>query len=130
MVRAALVIALVACQGSGNSEKPRTKPADAAVLIDAAELVVEDARRVEPEPEPPDPGKLIAELGAIPAWQTVIDRAQLLARRGQHGVAFGRVGPAIMQLGAAPEPVGSAKPIDAGLEASPYVWLVDDTDGN
>jgi hypothetical protein len=130
MVRVALLLALVACQGSGNRDKPPPKPADAAVLIDAVEVVVEDAPRVEPEPEPPDPGKLIAELGAIPAWQAVIDRAQLLARRGQHGVAYGKIGPAIMQLGAAPEPVGSAKPIDAGLEPSPYVWLVDDTEGN
>ena len=48
------------------------------------------------EPDVPDPGRVIAELGAIPAWQAVVDRAQLLARRGQHGVVYGRVGPPVM----------------------------------
>ena len=135
-----LVLALlVACQGSGGTEKPPPKqPADAAPVEDAPDIVaVEDAPRVEPEPEPPDPGKLIAELGAIPAWQAVIDRAQLLARRGQRGVAYGKIGPPVMQIGEPPEPLGSAKPLvgsaaghGAGLEESPYVWLVDDTEGN
>jgi hypothetical protein len=127
-----LALSLVACQGSGGTEKPPPKPpADATLVEDAADIIaIEDAPRVEPEPEPPDPGKLIAELGAIPAWQAVIDRAQLLARRGQHGIVYGKIGPPVMQIGEPPEPVGSAKPLDAGLEPSPYVWLVDDTEGN
>jgi hypothetical protein len=86
----------------------------------------EDARVKPEEPEVPDPGKVIAELGAIPAWQAVVDRSQLLARRNQRGVVYGRVGPAIMMP-------GPAALTDAGPPApvpSPYVWLVDDTDGN
>jgi hypothetical protein len=83
------------------------------------------------EPETVDPGKQIAELGAVPAWQAVVDRAQLLARRGQHGVVFGTIGPAIMMLGPVPDapPDAAIKP-DAGLVPSEYVWLVDDTEGN
>ncbi|HLL24317.1 MAG TPA: hypothetical protein VK427_19435 [Kofleriaceae bacterium] len=109
-MRWCLVVALVACQG-GDADKPKPSPVapEAAIPEDALGTVEPDAStKVEPEPEPPDPGKLIAELSAIPAWQAVIDRAQLLARRGQHGVVFGTIGP----------------------EVAPYVWLVDDTEGN
>jgi hypothetical protein len=72
------------------------------------------------EPEPVDVGKAIAELGAISAWEAVVDRAQYLDRRGQHGVVFGTVGPAITMAGSG----------DAGQIDTPYVWLVDDTEGN
>lgn len=110
-----------------------------------------DARAKPDEPEVPDPGRVIAELGAIPAWQAVVDRAQLLGRRGQHGVVYGRVGPALLVPGpttpvpsdAGVVPGGDAGAvrgidagavpgpgIDAGLVPSPYVWLIDDTEGN
>jgi hypothetical protein len=72
------------------------------------------------EPDPVDVGNAIADLGAVPAWQAVVDRALYLARRGQHGVVFGTAGPAIRL------PAGG----DGGLVASPYIWLVDDTEGN
>jgi cell division septation protein DedD len=102
------------------------------------------------EPEsPPDPNKQIAELGAIPAWQAVVDRAQYLARRGQKGVVYGRIGPAVV-LPAPPAPpapppatgsgsavgsgsgsaVGSGSGSAAAPALSPYVWLVDDSEGN
>ena len=119
--------------------------------------VESDARGKPDEPESPDPSRVIVELGAIPAWQAVVDRAQLLGRRGQHGVVYGRVGPPVMVP--APAPVAPVSPgsgsaagsgsamrapapgagsgagspsvtIDAGLVPSPYVWLVDDTEGN
>jgi hypothetical protein len=84
------------------------------------------------EPEQPDPGKAIAELGAVPAWQAVVDRARYLARRGQHGVVYGLVGGPVMVP--APEPPATADAgvahLDAGLVASEYTWLVDDTEGN
>ena len=99
----------------------------------------------------PDPSKQIADLGAIPAWQAVVDRAQLLARRGAKGVVYGRVGPAVALPAAAPAPApmpaggagsaaGAGSAGSAGSAAgagsaasevpSPYVWLVDDTEGN
>ncbi|MBA3822101.1 MAG: hypothetical protein H0X17_24665, partial [Deltaproteobacteria bacterium] len=68
----------------------------------------------------------------------VTDRAHLLARRGQHGIVFGRIGSPILMPDPAPPPpsapaaAGSQPkpPPDAGLIPSPYIWLVDDTDGN
>lgn len=154
MVRLIALVALIACQGSGGggggnagsgSGSTATPPAaDAAVVRDAPAgfgngtaadpddggVAPSDAGRTdEPEP-PPDPGKQIADLGAIPAWQAVIDRAQLLGRRNQHGVVYGRIGAPILVLGPAPEAVDGGVAIDAGMIASPYVWLVDDTEGN
>jgi hypothetical protein len=130
MVRVLLLATLVDCQGSGSEKPPQKRDAAPVDYEDAPDPVFEEAPRVEPEPEPTDPGKLISELGAIPAWQAVIDRAQLLARRGQHGVVYGRIGPEVMILGEPPAHAGSGKPIDAGMIPSGYVWLVDDTDGN
>ncbi|HEU0034303.1 MAG TPA: hypothetical protein VFQ53_26955 [Kofleriaceae bacterium] len=139
VVALAAVLAL-ACQGKGRDAQDGSgrvasgsaqdsAPIDAAPPADAV-VAVEDGPRVE-EPEPPDPSKLIADLGAIPAWQSVIDRAQLLARRGQHGVVYGVIGPPILMHAPAPATAPDAgAPVDAGMIASPYVWLVDDTEGN
>lgn len=152
MVTRSLVVAaltLLACQGKRDSSATpgsgSAPPADDAVAEapsdadDEPQLAV-DAESVKPvEPEPPDPGKVIAELGAIPAWQAVVDRAQLLARRNQHGIVYGVIGPAVL-VDPPPPPPGAppidagmrgGKPLDAGLVPSTdYVWLVDDTDGN
>lgn len=124
----AIVLVAAACQGKGREAAPRNESgsapppvADAVVAADALVLPPEDGQKKPDEPEAPDPGKVIAELGAVPAWQAVIDRAQLLSRRGQRGVVYGRVGPAILV---------ADKAIDAGLVATPYTWLVDDTEGN
>jgi hypothetical protein len=173
MVRAVLAaVACVACQGqgSGGTGLASGAPAsgDAGFAAVPSGLDVADAGAEPDAPGRPDeldgagalrdvadPGRVIAELGAIPAWQAVVDRAQLLGRRGQHGVVFGRVGPALLvpgpmpappidagvvpgaaagavpraATGAVPGPVPVAV-IDAGLVKSPYVWLIDDTDGN
>src|SRR5688572_26373516 len=97
VTRVVLLIALVACQGNrgdgGRGSSKEFVATDAAALVEEAAVAVarEDAGAKPEEPEPADPSKLIAELGAIPAWQTVIDRAQLLGRREQHGVAYGRI---------------------------------------
>ena len=130
---------LVACQGKRDADpSDHTGPSnvepgpEAAPVFEAPEagpVAPDDARPEDPDP-PPAPGKLIAELGAIPAWQAVIDRAQLLGRRDQRGVVYGRVGPPIMMLGTATDPLDAGVPIDAGMIPSPYVWLVDDTEGN
>jgi hypothetical protein len=140
---------LVACQGHGDSAAPPNPRHDAPrAVADAASTgsgssgsaagsgeTDDGSLLAKPdEPDPVDPGKAIADLGAIPAWQSVVDRAQYLARRGQHGVVFGTIGPEILVPGPpppAPLPdAGAAKPPDAGLVPSPYVWLVDDTEGN
>jgi hypothetical protein len=181
MVRSALAfVVCVACQGqgsgTGSASGAAAGPGDSGAMAGSAELVVDggdvdargrpgEAEPAEPPgpPGPPDPGRVIVELGAIPAWQAVVDRAQLLGRRGQHGVVYGRVGPALLvppapEAPAGPVPgdagAGSGHPVgggsggtlragsggapggaaggavDAGLVKSPYVWLIDDTEGN
>jgi len=130
---AVLALALVACQGEGREQPVAPAPKDARVVkhepppADASDEPVR-------EPEPIDPGKLIADLGAVSAWQAVIDRAHYLARRGQQGIVYGTIGAPIMVLGPTPEPAAdagvNARPLDAGLIPSEYVWLVDDTEGN
>jgi hypothetical protein len=64
------------------------------------------------EPEHVDPGKQLVELGAVPAWQAVVDRAQYLERRHQKGVVYGTLA--------------------AGSDGSDgnVTWLVDETEGN
>ncbi len=59
--------------------------------------------------QPPSATQLIAKLGAMPVWEGVVQRGQLLARRGERGVLYGRVGPAVGE--------GS------------LIWLIDDTEG-
>src|SRR5687768_13481864 len=67
----------------------------------------------EPEaaPLPTDPERAILQLGAVPAWEAVVQRDQYLARRGQHGVVYGRMGPEIFAF-ATNEPEGPTP--DAG----------------
>ena len=151
--------AWAACQGSGGgaatggsgSASGASVASGAPEALDASSGAAvagePDARARPEEPEVPDPGRVIAELGAIPAWQAVIDRAQLLGRRGQHGVVYGRVGPVLLVPGpaaTAPSDAGvgaggdagavrgidAGAVIDAGLVPSPYAWLIDDTEGN
>lgn len=142
-MRALLALVVVAaCQGQGTGGSGAGTASGSAppvVVADArdggeapedAEAPPVDAQVKIEEPEPPDPGKRIAELGAISAWQAVIDRAQYLGRRKQRGVVYGRVGPAIMVPASASTPTDGGVPVDAGAVASPYVWLVDDTEGN
>jgi hypothetical protein len=138
VVRALLILAAVlGCQGGGASDSSPAPPGPSSASArpsgtaaragngvgrarDAA-VAVEVPDDVKPEePDPVDVGKAIADLGAIPAWQAVVDRAQYLARRGQQGVVFGTLGSAIQVAAAG----------DAGFVASPYTWLVDDTEGN
>lgn len=147
MVIHALVLVVIAgaaaCQGDRDAPSSAAGSQDPAVgqgeprggfgsaaVADAPEVMEsEDAPPRPEEPEEPDPGKVIAELEAVSAWRAVIDRGTLLARRGQRGVVYGRIGPAILMPG--PETTSDAGvPVDAGLVPSPYVWLVDDTEGH
>ncbi|HEU4734362.1 MAG TPA: hypothetical protein VFT22_41000 [Kofleriaceae bacterium] len=139
------VLACAACQGQGQGQVGTgsgSAPAsrDAGFIgpslpeLDAAEPDAparpDEADTSRDLGDPGRSGRVIAELGAIPAWQAVVDRAQLLARRGQHGVVFGRVGPALLVPGPAPAPSDAGVAADAGLVRSPYAWLIDDTEGN
>ena len=148
MVRLLALCAVLAtaCQGSDSAPPPSTKK-------------TESKPNVPDKPPPPDapaaePKDPIEELGAIPAWDAVVDRAQYLERRGQHGVVYGVLGAPIMMPAptvpagsgsgagsavgsagsgsavAATPPPAPAKPVDAGVVASPYTWLVDETEGN
>ena len=133
MVKLAIAaLLLVACQGRGSEPSTPPPPKDARVV--KVEPPADASDEPVREPEPVDPGDAIADLGAVSAWQAVIDRAQYLARRDQHGVVYGTLGAPIMVPGPTPPPMAdagvAAKPIDAGLVASDYVWLVDDTEGN
>jgi hypothetical protein len=145
MVRSVLaLLACAACQGQGTSPGAdqgtggvalgSAIDADAGAASTDALAGEADARPADPEREPTaaelsDPGRVIAELGAIPAWQAVVDRAQLLGRRRQRGVVYGRVGPALLVPDPTPAADAGVAP-DAGLVPSPYVWLIDDTEGN
>jgi hypothetical protein len=128
-----LPLALIACQGKSD-EAARRRPRDAAPVAVIADAVDEtDAQPKPEEPEVPDPGTQLAQLDAVPAWQTVVDRANYLERRGQHGVAYGVLGPPVMVLGpapVAPTDAGVQRLPDAGMIASELTWLVDDTEGN
>jgi hypothetical protein len=103
------------CSGSRDQAAPAKPAADAAAAPEPAE-----------PPAPVDPGpleleRLIADdgdeaealrrVGAVPAWQAVVERGRYLARRGQQGVVFGRLD------GPVAEPPSS------------YRWLIDETEG-
>jgi hypothetical protein len=129
MVKAvALCVVLAACQGGDTAPAPAEKKTEAKPTT--------PVKPPAPDAAPAEPKDPIEELGAIPAWDAVVDRAQYLERRGQHGVVYGVLGPPILMP--APVPAGSgsgsgsAVPVhvDAGMVASPYTWLVDETEGN
>jgi hypothetical protein len=135
MVKLSLVlVVLAACQSRGDEQPPPAKKDAQVVKIEPPSIDAQPSDEPVREPEPVDPGKVLADLGAVSAWQAVIDRAQYLERRGQHGVVYGTLGGPVMVLGPPPPVPADAgvgyKPIDAGLVASDYVWLVDDTEGN
>ena len=136
MVRllALVLVVAAACQGKDReaAQQPVRRDAKVAAIADASSEI--DAGVKAEEPEAPDPGKQLADMDAVPAWQAVIDRAQYLERRGQHGVAYGTLGSAVLVLGPAPvAPTDAGVPVklpDAGLVPSELTWLVDDTEGN
>jgi hypothetical protein len=134
MVKRALLLVAVACQSreapprveTGSSTQPVRPTLDAGSAGSAiAEPDVPDVDKQpkHEEPEQVDPGKQLVELGAVPAWQAVVDRALYLERRGTKAVVYGTLD------GSASEGSGSAG--SGSAEApSPYTWLVDDTEGN
>jgi hypothetical protein len=109
-MRRAIAIAgvLVAgCQGEGRDPQPPPLTSDATVAVPGVADAGDDSDRIPPDAATAD--DVIAELGAIPAWQAVVDRDQLLARREQRGVVYGTLA--------------------AGSDPR-HAILVDDTEGN
>jgi len=129
MVKWLLFATLVGCQSHEHDAAPRVETGSAvasdARLVRDGDEPRADARVKVDEPESePDPGKQIYSLGALPAWQAVVDRNLYLDRRGQHGVVYGTLGEPIT--------IPATGSGDAALAAvaTPYLWLVDDTEGN
>lgn len=114
-----LALVLAACQSREDqlSPPPRKDAPAPPPLADAGEAEPDALAKIEDDT--PDPGKAIDELGAIPAWQAVVDRAQYLARRNQRGVVYGTLGDVVT----IPVP-------DAGVQPTDHTWLIDDTEGN
>jgi len=116
-VSAALALTF-GCQGEGAPPpKPVAPEAGVEPPLDGEDSDLDGA----PEDDAAPVGSAeaqIDDLGAIPAWQAVVDRDRLLLRRNQHGVVYGRVGAPIEITGA------------AGAAPTGKVWLIDDTDGN
>jgi hypothetical protein len=117
MVKRALVLLAFACQAhdtpaprveTGGSAAPIVVDASIGSAIAEPDLPDVDKLPKHEEPEHVDPGKQLAELGAVPAWQAVVDRTQYLERRHQKGVVYGTLA--------------------AGSGSD--TWLVDDTEGN
>jgi hypothetical protein len=130
MVKRAFVLLAFACQ-SHDAPAPRVETGGSAVPIavdasvgSAGSAIAEpdvpdvDKQPKHEEPEHVDPGRQLAELGAVPAWQAVVDRTNYLERRHQQGVVYGTLG----------DGVGSGS--GSGSDATPFTWLVDDTEGN
>lgn len=99
-----------ACSGPNDISGP-ARPADAAPAppSDATAPAVPVLAPLDTEGG--DETERLRRIGAVPAWQAVVERGRYLGRRGRQGVVFGRVG----------GPVNSA---DARLR-----WLVDETEG-
>ncbi len=119
-----LLAALAACQGQGREAS--RQPAESATPPASSPRATGGTEAQDPSQgsdtspvrlaEPPGSKtavETIAMLGAIPVWEGVVQRGQLLARRGQRGVLYGRVGPVVEGAGSEGE----------------LVWLIDDTDG-
>ena len=118
----ALCVVLAACQGGDTTPPASEKKTEAKPHVAATPPApAADATPAEPKEPPKDP---IDELGAIPAWQAVVDRAQYLERRNQHGVVYGTLGAPVTV------PAGSGSGSGSAAVPSDYTWLVDDTEGN
>ena len=115
----ALVVALVlaGCRGHAPAPAPHAR-GSAAHTSGAAK---------------PRPDAGVDLEAAVPAWQAVVDRDHYLARRGEHGVVEGTLGPAVTESEAV-SVTGSDTATDTGSDtdsdsaATPYTWLRDGTD--
>ena len=139
---------LVAC-GEGQAprpapgEEPAAEPRDEAGAAQAGEPDRPGGVALEALPAGTSEEELAEEHGAVPAWQTVLDRGRLLGRRGERGAAIGRVGPLVdgsrwlidesdearglgIRLAAPPGAGDAALPLeDGGRVLATGAWAVD-----
>ena len=108
-----MLAGVLACSGSRDTTAPGRPPADAARPAPEPEPVPPDAA---PAPkleqlavDGRDEAETLRRLGGVPAWQAVVERGQYLARRGQQGIVFGRLG--------------------ALVGETTQRWLIDETEG-
>ncbi|HUS67868.1 MAG TPA: hypothetical protein VMZ28_25205 [Kofleriaceae bacterium] len=90
---AAAVAGPLACRDDEAARKKAAAPVGA--LFDAAPPPI-DARPpvvVEELPAGVTEAAALDDARALPAWSAVLERGRLLARRGERGAVFGRVGP-------------------------------------
>ncbi len=87
----ALALLCVACGRGKTKQQAKDKPSDAGARFDSAA-----PSPIPPVPRAPsafkdggDEAKALADLGALPAWSTILERYRLLARRDQSGLAVG-----------------------------------------
>jgi hypothetical protein len=141
--RRCLVLALLVSACGDDQPAPRAEPPR-----EMPQIPLDDDTEAAP-PLPSDPDKAVLQLGAIPAWEAVVQRAQYLARRGQHGVVYGRMGqeifvlatnqpepPALYDAAPPPEPPAAIPPVtppaaqlDAAAEPAPVASVVPQTSG-
>jgi hypothetical protein len=89
-VRRAALLALASALACGGEEEKKPPPPAEETARPTAEVATAPAT-LTPETLPPDTAESSLLEHAVPAWQAVLDRASLLARRGQRGAAYGRV---------------------------------------
>ncbi len=89
MSRAAFfaLVAALACGGEKEEKKPVAPPR----AQDSAPAPPAEPATLVPEALPPETSEAALLEHAYPAWGAVLERASLLARRGQRGAAYGRV---------------------------------------
>lgn len=101
---AGFYLGCLGCQGQESAPAGTT----ASTLGDAA-VAPKSAAPVPSAPVAETAAQIMSRLGAMPVWEGVVQRGQILARRGQRATLVGRVGPAV--------------------EQGPWIWLIDDTEG-
>lgn len=105
-----LLASALACSGSYDPPAPE-QPADAAAAPQFDAMLPTVPVLTPLDADGADEAERLRRIGAVPAWQAVVERGRYLGRRDQQGVVFGRLG----------------GPVDGA--GAPHRWLVDETEG-
>ena len=90
-MRRAALCAVAAALACGGEEDRKPAPAPVEETAPPPSEVATAPATLTPETLPPDTAESSLLEHAVPAWQAVLERGSLLARRGQRGAAYGRV---------------------------------------